>query len=56
MKTFLLIFLTLFSIIEIQAQESNEADDDKVYRFVQQKAEPKQGMFQFLQAFTSQFN
>lgn len=56
MKTFLLIFLMLFSIIKIQAQESNEADDDKVYRFVQQKAEPKQGMFQFLQTFTSQFN
>lgn len=56
MKTFLLIFLMLFSIIKIQAQESNEADDDKVYRFVQQKAEPKQGMSKFLQAFTSQFN
>jgi len=56
MKTFLLIFLILFSFFEIQAQESNEMNDDKVYRFVQQKAEPKQGMFKFLQAFTSQFN
>lgn len=56
MKTYLFIFLILFSFFEIQAQESNEMNDDKVYRFVQQKAEPKQGMFKFLQAFTSQFN
>lgn len=27
-----------------------------MYKFVQKKAEPKQGMFQFLQAFTNEFN
>ncbi len=56
MKAFLFIFLILLSADIIQAQESIGIDDDKVHRFVQQKAEPKQGMFKFLQAFTSQFN
>ena len=56
MKTLLIIFCILFSSATIQAQEINEMDDDKVYRFVQKKAEPKQGMSKFLQAFTSQFN
>ena len=56
MKTLLIIFCILFSSAVIQAQEVNEIDDDKVYRFVQKKAEPKQGMSKFLQAFTSQFN
>ncbi|SFN10750.1 hypothetical protein SAMN05421741_101147 [Paenimyroides ummariense] len=56
MRTFLLIFLIMFSSATIQAQEVNEMDDDKVYRFVQKKAEPKQGMSKFLQAFTGQFN
>ena len=56
MKTLLIIFCILFSSSTIQAQEINEMDDDKVYRFVQKKAEPKQGMSNFLQAFTSQFN
>lgn len=55
MKTFLIIFFILFSSATIQAQESIE-DDDKVYKFVQKKAEPKQGMFKFLQAFTNEFN
>lgn len=56
MKTLLIIFCVLLSSAIIQAQEVNEMDDDKVYRFVQKKAEPKQGMSKFLQAFTSQFN
>ena len=56
MKAFLIIFFILFSSASIQAQEVNEMDDDKVYKFVQKKAEPKQGMSKFLQAFTSQFN
>lgn len=56
MKTFLLFFFILFSSFAIQAQEVNEIDDDKIYKFVQKKAEPKQGMFKFLQAFTSEFN
>ena len=56
MKAFLFIFLILFSFLKIQAQESIGIDDGKVHRFVQQKAEPKQGMSNFLQAFTSQFN
>jgi len=56
MKTFFIIFCILFSLAEIQAQEVNEIDDDKVYRFVQKKAEPKQGMSRFLQAFSNQFN
>lgn len=55
MKIFLIIFCILFSSATIQAQESIE-DDDKVYKFVQKKSEPKQGMFQFLQAFTNEFN
>ena len=55
MKTFLIIFFILFSSATIQAQESIE-DDDKVYKFVQKKAEPKEGMFHFLQAFTTEFN
>lgn len=56
MRTFLLIFLIMFSSVLVQAQEQNDIDDDKIYRFVQKKAEPKQGMSKFLQAFTSQFN
>lgn len=56
MKAFLFIFLILLSSDIIQAQESIGIDDDKVHRFVQQKAEPKYEMFKFLQAFTSQFN
>ena len=56
MKIFLIIFCILFSSAKIQAQEVNESDDEKVYKFVQKKAEPKQGMFQFLQAFTNEFN
>jgi len=56
MKILLIIFCILFSSAKIQAQEVNESDDDKVYKFVQKKAEPKQGMFQFLQAFTNEFN
>ena len=55
MKTFFIIFCILFSSASIQAQESIE-DDNKVYKFVQKKAEPKQGMFKFLQAFTNEFN
>lgn len=55
MKILLIIFCIFFSLASIQAQESIE-DDDKVYKFVQKKAEPKQGMFQFLQAFTNEFN
>lgn len=56
MKIFLIIFCIYFFSATIQAQESNEINDEKVYKFVQKKAEPKQGMFKFLQAFTSQFN
>jgi len=56
MKNFLITFLIVFSSATIQAQDSNEMDDGKVYKFVQKKAEPKQGMFKFLQAFTSEFN
>jgi len=56
MKTFFIIFCILFSLAEIQAQEVNEIEDDKVYKFVKKKAEPKQGIFKFLQAFTSEFN
>ncbi len=56
MKILLIIFCILFSSASIQAQESNESDDEKVYKFVQKKAEPKQGMFKFLQAFTNEFN
>src|SRR5690606_37038097 len=51
----LVIYLILFSSATIQAQESSEIDD-KVYKFVRKKAEPKQGMFKFLQAFTNEFN
>ncbi len=50
------IFCVLLSSTIIQAQEVKEMDDDKVYRFVQKKAEPKQGMSRFLQAFSNQFN
>ncbi|WCM40897.1 hypothetical protein MG290_07885 [Flavobacterium sp. CBA20B-1] len=56
MKTFLLIFLILFSSDIIQAQEINEMDDNKIYRFVQKQAVPKQEMSAFLQAFTNEFN
>lgn len=56
MKIFLIIFCILFSSASIQAQDVNEMDDDKVYRFVQKKAEPKQGMSKFLQTFSNQFN
>lgn len=56
MKILLIIFCILFSSASIQAQESNESDDEKVYKFVQKKAEPRQGMSKFLQAFTNEFN
>jgi len=55
MKKLILLLICVFSISITHAQESIE-DDDKVYRFVQKKAEPKQGMFKFLQAFTNEFN
>ncbi|KAA5538227.1 energy transducer TonB [Paenimyroides baculatum] len=55
MKILLIIIFTLFSSAKIQAQESIE-DDEKVYKFVQKKAAPKQGISKFLQAFTNEFN
>ena len=56
MKIIFIIFCVFLSSATIQAQEINEMDDDKVYRFVQKKAEPKQGMSKFLQTFSNQFN
>lgn len=38
------------------AQEENQLEDNKVYSFVQKKAEPKEGMQKFLQTFTNEFN
>ena len=56
MKIIFIIFCVFLSSATIQAQEINEMDDDKVYRFVQKKADPKQGMSKFLQTFSNQFN
>ncbi|SRR5690606_20227017 len=55
-RCFTVIIFMHFGVLQSIAQESNEVDPDKVYRFVQKKAEPRQGMFKFLQAFTSEFN
>lgn len=56
MKKILLVILALFTGLQVFAQEENQLEDNKVYSFVQKKAEPKEGMQKFLQTFTNEFN
>lgn len=56
MKNILILVFTLFTGLQVFAQEENQLEDNKVYSFVQKKAEPKEGMQKFLQTFTNEFN
>jgi len=54
MKTILVIILSLFAVVPLIAQESTEVDN-KIYRFTQTKAMPKEGLTAFHKTFISKF-
>ncbi len=56
MQNVLLTVLFLFIEFQSIAQTEKLIDDNKVYTFVQEKAQPKGGNPEFLQAFTNEFN
>ncbi|MBA5792896.1 hypothetical protein H1R17_06520 [Flavobacterium sp. xlx-214] len=57
MKSTVLIICFLFLKLQVIAQEIKQVDeDDKVYSFVQRTAEPRNGMMNFLQNFSNEFN
>lgn len=56
MKNILTIILIIFSGLQVAAQVENQLDDNKVYSFVQRKAEPIEGMAGFYQSYTKKFN
>lgn len=51
MKNILFIVFTLFASLQLMAQDPTDYEDNKIYRFVQQKANPKEGMEKFRQDF-----
>src|SRR5690606_30615204 len=55
MKNILTIILILFSGLQVAAQEENQLDDNKVYSFVQRKAEPREGIVEFYNYFSKKF-
>lgn len=55
MKNILFIIFIVFPSLKIHAQELNGISDDKVYKFVQKKAEPKIGMEKFYLDFKERF-
>ena len=54
MKNILLTILALFTALPLIAQEPTEVDD-KIYRFAQTKAMPKEGLATFYKTFISKF-
>lgn len=52
MKNILTIILIFFSGLQVAAQEENQLDDNKVYSFVQKKAEPREGIVEFYNNFS----
>ena len=55
MKNILLLFV-LFVTSQIFAQEENQQENNKVYSFVQTKAQPKEGIHQFMNNFINAFS
>ena len=55
MKNILLVVFAFFMGLQLMAQEENKLDDNKVYSFVQMKAEPKEGFQGFYLDFTNEF-
>lgn len=55
MKNILLIILTLFAGLQVFAQEENNLEENKVYGFVQKRAEPKEGFQDFYVNFVNEF-
>lgn len=55
MKNILLVVFAFFMGLQLMAQEENKLDDNKVYSFVQMKAEPKEGIQGFYLDFTNEF-
>lgn len=55
MKNILLLFV-LFVTSQIFAQEENQQENNKVHSFVQQKAEPKEGLQYFYKNYMRKFN
>jgi len=55
MKNILLVFLTIFIGLQVFAQEENYSEENKVYSFVQKKAEPKEGIKGFYVNFVNEF-
>ena len=53
---FLLTVFTFFSVCYLTAQQNSTINEDKVYRFVQKKAEPEIGLSNFSSAFANEFN
>lgn len=56
MKNILFIVFTLFAVVPLIAQEPTDYEDNKIYRFVQQKAEPQEGMEKFQEDFVNQLD
>lgn len=56
MKNTILVFFFLLIGFKTIAQETIDVDDIKVYSFVQQKAEPKEGLQYFYKNYMSKFN
>src|SRR5690554_7226208 len=55
MKNILTIIFVLFTGLQVFAQEEAQLEDNKVYSFVQMKAEPKEGIHGFYLNFTNEF-
>lgn len=56
MKNILLVAFSFFVVFQSKAQETNQIDDARIYRLVDEKAEPKEGLSTFLSVFANEFN
>lgn len=56
MKNILLVAFSFFVVFQLKAQEKNQIDDARIYRLVDEKAEPKEGLSTFLSVFANEFN
>jgi len=55
-KNILLVAFSFFVVFQLKAQEKNQIDDARIYRLVDEKAEPKEGLSTFLSVFANEFN
>ena len=56
MKNILTIIFVLFTGLQVVAQEENQWDENKVYSFVSQEAQPKEGIQRFYLNFSRRIN